>query len=141
MWPTVRNVTGILREPRPGTLVTGDACKLLKEDCTLNDARFMQNCTKLPETVAPVAWRPFNADFLMRIRLHNGSRDSSAANEGYSAHSVEVQPDNRRYGCGEGFEWASVVGAHYRPVLEMSDRLLDHPTDLVDVGVEFLLPV
>lgn len=44
---------------------------------------------------------------------------SRVKTEGYSVHPVEVQSDNCRYGCGEGFERATVVGAHYLPVLEM----------------------
>jgi hypothetical protein len=79
MWPVVRNVTGTLPEPPPGTLVTGDTCKLLKKDCMLNDARLRKTArSRLKPAACCVA--PFNADSPHAYRVHNGSRDASAAN-------------------------------------------------------------
>src|SRR6266536_1519709 len=62
-------------------------------------------------------------------------------NEGYSGHSVEMQADYSGDSCFECSDGAPVIGVHDPPGLEVRDYLLDHPADLIDLRVEFLLPV
>src|SRR6266487_4588051 len=61
--------------------------------------------------------------------------------EGYSGHSVEMQADYSGDSCFECSDGAPVIGVHDPPGLEVRDYLLDHPADLIDLRVEFLLPV
>src|SRR5947207_14075660 len=65
---------------------------------------------------------------------------TSSFYEAYSGHAVEVQTNYRRNCCRERVDGPPVVGVHDPPVLEMRDCLLDHPADLVDLGIKFFLP-
>jgi hypothetical protein len=53
----------------------------------------------------------------------------------------EVECSDGAEGCGVGSLWPAVVGVHAPPGLEVGDRAFDHIADLVDGGVEFLLPI
>src|SRR6266516_5123678 len=68
-------------------------------------------------------------------------RPITAEIEGYSGHSVEMQADYSGDSCFECSDGAPVIGVHDPPGLEVRDYLLDHPADLIDLRVEFLLPV
>src|SRR5213079_641932 len=95
---------------------------------------------RIAETAAaPV--RPVRADLAVGA-LPQGVRQQSGLGslEAYSDHAVEVQTNYRRNCCRERVDGPPVVGVHDPPVLEMRDCLLDHPADLVDLGIKFFLP-
>src|SRR5687767_3718170 len=59
----------------------------------------------------------------------------------FTGQLVEVQRDDSRDGLGEGLERAPVIGVHDSPGLEVRDDSLDDVANLVDLLVEFPLPV
>src|SRR5262249_33116694 len=59
----------------------------------------------------------------------------------FTDQSKELQANDGRDGCGECFDGSAVVGVEDTPGFDVGDGSLDHVPNLVDLSVEFLLPV
>jgi len=79
---------------------------------------------------------------LSKASFDVGEPCADAVLEGYSEPgSVELEGDDCGDGGGECVEGSAVVGVQDSPGLEVGDGAFDPVADLVDRGVELLLPV